>query len=193
MLTRKRNGYSLIELLIVLAVIGLIAGIALPNFHKMRNRVALRAAAGELRSIFHRVRMRALSTGKNNGIKFLQLAGVWHFILYEDGDGDGVRNDDIKSGVDIPLSPPRVVFPEARNVTIGLIEVAVKDADGDLVKSAVTFNNSSICSFSPIGESTPGTIYITNSDGDLWCVRVYGASAKIRALRYDREKKKWVA
>ena len=125
-------------------------------------------------------------------MKFLLIGGQWHFAVYDDGDGDGVRNDDIKSGKDIPLSPPRVVFPEARNVTIGLIDVAVKDADGDPVKSAVTFNNSTICSFSPIGESTPGTIYITDSDGDLWCVRVYGASAKIRTLRYDREKKKWI-
>ena len=189
----KRNGYTLIELLIILAIIGLVAGITLPNFAKMRNRVALRAAAGELRSIFHLVRMRAISTGTNNGVKFVQIAGVWHFILYEDGDRDGVRNDDIKKGIDRPLSPPRVVFREARNVTIGLIDVAVKDPDGDPVKSPVHFNNSTVCSFSPLGQSTPGTIYITDNDGDLWCVRVYGASAKIRTLRYDRGTRKWVA
>ena len=74
MLTRKRNGYSLIELLIVLAVIGLIAGIALPNFHKMRNRVALRAAAGELRSVFHHVRMRALCCRSVVSNVFLTIA-----------------------------------------------------------------------------------------------------------------------
>ncbi|HVE70883.1 MAG TPA: prepilin-type N-terminal cleavage/methylation domain-containing protein [Thermoanaerobaculia bacterium] len=189
----KRNGYTLIELLIIVAIIGLVAGITLPNFAKMRNRMALRAAAGELRSIFHLVRMRAITTGSHNGVKFLQIAGVWHFILYEDGDRDGVRNDDIKSGVDRPLSPPRVVLREARNITIGLIEIPVKDADGDLVKSPVVFNNSTICSFSPIGQSTPGTIYITDGDGDLWCVRVYGASAKIRTLRYDPRTRKWIA
>ncbi len=189
--TRTR-GYTLVELLIIVAILGMIIGIALPNFGKMRNRIALRAAAGELRSVFHLVRMQAIAGGANRGVKFLQIAGQWHYILYADGDRDGVRNDDIKKGVDTPLSPPRVVLPESRNVTIGLLDVPVKDADGDLVKSAVTFNNSTICSFSPMGESTPGTIYITDGDGDLWCVRVYGASAKIRTLRYDRGKKKWV-
>jgi prepilin-type N-terminal cleavage/methylation domain-containing protein len=188
----RKSGFTLIELLIVLAILGLIAGIALPNFGKMRNRIALRAAAGELRSIFHLVRMRAITTGAHNGVKFVQIAGTWHFILYEDGDRDGVRNDDIKSGVDKPLSPPRVVFRESRNITIGLIDTAVKDADGDPVKSPVVFNNSTICSFSPLGQSTPGTIYITDSAGDLWCVRVYGASAKIRTLRYEPRTRKWV-
>jgi prepilin-type N-terminal cleavage/methylation domain-containing protein len=189
----RRNGYSLIELLTVVAILGLMAAITLPNFSKMRNRMALRAAAGELRSIFHLVRQQAITRGTSTGVKFISIAGQWHFILYEDGDDDGVRNEDIKRGIDIPLSPPRVVFREARNITIGLIEVPVKDADGDVVKSPVTFNNSTICSFSPLGASTPGTIYITDSAGDLWCVRVYGASAKIRTLRYDREKRKWVA
>lgn len=189
--TRTR-GYTLIELLTIVAILGLIIGIALPNFTRMRNRMALRAAAGELRSVFHLVRMQSISRGANRGVKFLQIAGQWHFIVYEDGDRDGVRNDDIKKAIDTPQSPPRVVFREARNVTIGLIDVAVKDADGDPVKSPVMFNQSTICSFSPIGEATPGTIYITNGQGDLWCVRVYGASAKIRTLRYDREKKKWV-
>ena len=190
---RKRSGYTLIELLLVVAIIGMIAAISLPNFHRMRNRMALRAAVGELRSTFHLVRMRALTRGKYTGLKFEELAGQWHFTTYEDGDGDGVRNDDIKKGTDKRLTTPSVVFPQARNVTIGLLDVPVKDADGDPVKSAVTFNNSTICSFSPIGESTPGTIYITNGYGDLWCVRVYGASAKIRTLRYEPRTKKWIA
>lgn len=189
----RRNGYSLIDLLIVIAIIGMIIGITAPHFAKMRNRMALRAAAGELRSIFHLVRMRAISRGTNSGVKFVQLAGRWHFVLYEDGDRDGVRNDDINKGIDKPLSYPRVVFRQARNIDIGLLGVPVKDADGDLVKSPVTFGNSTICSFSPMGESTPGTIYITDGDDGLWCVRVYGASAKIRTLRYDPGKKKWVA
>lgn len=190
---RKRSGYTLIELLIIVAIVGLVLGVAYPNFQKMQRRIALRSAAGELRSIFHLVRMRAISRGANTGVKFVLLGGVWHFATYEDGDRDGVRNDDIKKGIDRMIAPPRIVFSQSNIVTIGVIDVPVKDPDGDLVKSPVTFNQSTLCSFSPVGQATPGTIYITDNDGDLWCVRVYGASAKIRTLRYDRATKRWVS
>ena len=190
---KGRNGYTLIEILIVVAIIGLILGIAIPNFASMRRRMALRAAAGELRSLFHLVRMRAIARGVNTGVKFAMQDGAWHFATYEDGDRDGVRNDDIKSGVDPMVARPRIVFSQSQIVTIGLPGYSFKDPDGDTVKSAVTFNQTSLCSFSPIGEATPGTIYLTDNAGELWCVRVYGATAKIRALRYDRAKKRWVS
>lgn len=188
-----RNGYSLIEILIVIAIIGLILGITIPNFTTMRRRMALRAAAAELRSVFYLVRMRAIARGVNTGVKFVMEDGVWQFATYEDGDRDGVRNDDIKKGTDPMVAKPRVVFSQSQIVTIGLPGYSFKDPDGDTVKSPVTFNQTSLCSFSPIGEATPGSIYITDNDGEVWCVRVYGATAKIRALRYDRTKKRWVS
>ena len=190
---QRSRGYTLIELLIVIAIIGLILAVAVPNFQKMQRRMALRAAAGELRSAFHLVRMRAIAHGVNTGVKFLMQDGVWHFATYEDGDGDGVRNDDIKKGIDKLIARPRIVFSQSQIVTIGLPGFPFKDADGDKVKSAVTFNQTTLCSFSPIGQATPGTIYITDNDGELWCVRVYGATAKIRSLRYDRAKQRWVS
>ena len=192
-MSKRQHGYTLIELLIIVAIVGLVLGVAYPNFLKMQRRIALRSAAGELRSIFHLARMRAISRGLNTGVKFVLLGGTWHFATYQDGDRDGVRNDDINKGIDKMIAPPRIVFSQSHIVTIGVIDVPVKDPDGDLVKSPVTFNQSTLCSFSPVGQATPGTIYITDNDGDLWCVRVYGPTAKIRTLRYDRATKRWVS
>ncbi|HYH09110.1 MAG TPA: prepilin-type N-terminal cleavage/methylation domain-containing protein [Thermoanaerobaculia bacterium] len=196
-MSRHARGYSLIELLISLSALALIFLVAMPAFGSMRRRSALRTATANLRTIFHVNRSRAIATGQSCGMKFTRLAGEWHFAVYEDGDGDGVRNDDIKSGKDPMLEPPRVVFPEgARIVTIGLLPETIKDPDGDPLpptKSAVAFGNSQICSFSALGESTPGTIYLTDRRRELFAVRVYGATAKIRVVRYERKTKKWVA
>ena len=195
-MSRHQRGFSLMELLTVVSIIGLFVAVAVPSFLNLRRRAALRAASAELRTQFHLARSRAISRNVNCGLKFLLMGGQWHFAVYQDGDHDGVRNDDIKSGKDWLVARPRVVFPSSRAVTIGLLNVAIKDPDGDLLspkKSPVVFNKSAICSFSPLGESSSGTIYLTDRGLDLYAVRVYGASAKIRVLRYVRGTGKWVA
>ena len=193
---RNRNGYTLIELLTALALIGLFLGIGIPAFVTVQRRAALRTAAGQLRTIFHLTRARALSRGSNSGVKFFQAEGEWQYAIYDDGDGDGVRNDDIDRRVDRRVTLPRRALTESKAVTIGLLRRPIKDPDGERLlptASPVHFNRSAICSFTPLGESTPGTIYITDRAGELYAVRVFGTTAKIRTLRYDAGGRKWVA
>ena len=192
---RRDNGYSLAEILTVLAIIGLIAAVALPAFASLRRRSAVRAAAVAMRSIFHGARSRAVTRGEYCGVKFLQSGAQWQFALYDDGDGDGIRNDDITRGTDRRVTPPRVVLPESSLVSIGLLPETVRDPDGDKLlpaASPVQFGKSTICSFSPLGESTSGTVYLKAPDRNLWAVRVYGATAKMRVIRYDVASRKWV-
>ena len=47
----NKKGYTLIELMIVIAIIGILAAIAIPNFTKVRERAAERAAGATLSSL----------------------------------------------------------------------------------------------------------------------------------------------
>jgi prepilin-type N-terminal cleavage/methylation domain-containing protein len=193
---RTRNGYTLIELLIVVAIIGLFVGIVAPAWVTMQRRAALRNASGQLRGIFNLARSRAAMRGMSSGVKFFEAGGEWRFAIYDDGDGDGVRNDDIDRRVDRRVTLPRRVLPESGIVSIGLLRRTIKDPDGDRLlptQSPVHFNRSTICSFSPLGQSTPGTIYITDRDEQLFAVRVWGTTARVRTLRYDAASRRWVA
>jgi prepilin-type N-terminal cleavage/methylation domain-containing protein len=141
---RKRNGYTLIEILIVVAIIGLTLAVTIPNFSALRRRMALRAAAGELRSAFHLVRMRAIARGVNTGMKFVMQDGVWHFATYEDGDATAFAT-----------TTSRKALTSRRAAAHRLLAIAdrhhrpsrlqFKDADGDSVKSPVTFNQTTLC------------------------------------------------
>ncbi len=48
-----------------------------------------------------------------------------------------------------------------------------------------------ICSFSPLGESTPGSIYLWDGRDRMAVVRVYGRTGKVRTLYYRRGERGW--
>jgi prepilin-type N-terminal cleavage/methylation domain-containing protein len=190
----RQRGFSLTELLTALAIIGFFVSLSVPAFVNYQRQSAVRAATAEIRSIFHFARSRAIARRRNSGLQFTMNNAQWHYAVCDDGNGDGIRNDDLAKGIDRCVDVPKPVVRESRFATIGVPGDAIKDPDGDplLPTSApVQFGNSRICSFSPLGESTSGTIYLTNRNGDVYAVRVFGATAKIRVLRYDRPSARW--
>lgn len=155
--------------------------------HAINRKAAVRAASMELRNVFHLARSRAIARGANAGVKFIAEEGEWFYAIYDDGDGDGVRNDDIRRGIDRPFRSRERLLEHCRYASIALPSKAIVAPDGEKVppsSSPVRFGMSTIASFSPLGESSPGTIYLTDDAGEVWCVRVYGGSARIRLLRF---------
>ena len=108
-MSKRSPGYSLIEALTVIAIIGTIALCTVPAFANYRRRMSVLAASEQLRNILRLTRSRAITSGHNVGVKF--IAGrEWTYAIYEDGDGDGVRNDDIDRRVDRRILGPAVVM-----------------------------------------------------------------------------------
>lgn len=194
MLLRMERGFTLSELLTAIAIAGLIICCAVPSWMSMRRRAAVRSAAAEIRSVFHLVRSRAISHSRSTGVKFVDGLDGWKYALYDDGDGDGVRNDDITRGTDRLVSGQRFLWQQPLVVKVAIPSYVTHDPDGDPLtarSSPVQFNRSTICSFSPLGQATAGTIYLTDDADSAWAVRVYGATAKIRVLSYDRSRRRW--
>lgn len=190
-----QGGASLLELLFILAGICLVLLVTLPAFGNLRRRSAVRTAAISLRSVFRDTRARAIARAHSFGVKFTRnAAGEWLYTIYEDSNGNGVLNAEINRGVDPRVAGPFELQQGSDLASIGLPPQTILDPDGDEIPaghSPVIFNNSTLCSFSPIGAATAGSIYITDNAGDLWVVRVHGAGSRVRLMRYDAATKRW--
>ena len=56
---------------------------------------------------------------------------------------------------------------------------------------AIRFNSSDLASFSPMGGSTPGTVYLTDGQSQLAAVRVTGRTGKVKVVVYDFGAEVW--
>jgi len=191
---KRQQGTTLIEILVVIVIIGILVLCAVPAFANYRRQSSVMAAANEMRGMLRSVRSRAIARGRNAGVKFVKSGNDWTYTLYDDGNGNGIANADITRKIDKRYFGPAVVMPSFRTASISLLPKTIKDPDGDKLlptDNALQFGNSTICSFSDLGSGTAGTIYISDGVSNLFCVRVYGASGKVRILRYDAGKQKW--
>jgi hypothetical protein len=191
----RRRGLSTVELVTVVAVAAALLSATASGAFQLQSALAVRSAAAELAAAFFRARACALARGVAVGIKFRKDGGRYEWALYRDGNGNGILSTEIASGVDRSLG---LAIPWQRNdVRPGILkDVAVPDPTSpgrrlDRLDDPIRFNNSDICSFSPVGESTPGSVYLWDGRDRMAVVRIFGRTAKIRTLYYFRGEKSW--
>lgn len=191
-----QKGHSLLELVIVVALVGLATEMACDALIRAARRAALRTAALRLEHIMQNVRREAMATTAMRGMRFSRTAHGWQYAVYEDTDGDGVLNADILAGTELLIEGPFPLTDQLSIATIGVPEPPVEHPDtGDPFApdaKAINFNQSSICSFSQNGDSTPGTIYLVNGNkGEAAMVRASGEGGRIRTLFYGYRGDRW--
>jgi prepilin-type N-terminal cleavage/methylation domain-containing protein len=82
--SRRRGGFSVIELLVTIVVFGLLASIAMPRMRAMALAEDLRAARGAVVSVYGRARVHAIETRKPATLWF-NASSAW--VTVPDGGG----------------------------------------------------------------------------------------------------------
>lgn len=189
-------GFSILELLVVLAIVGMVAAAGIPALHSIQSGLAVKSALGEIRSILQMARSRAIASNRHTAVRFERDRNRFRYAIYQDGDWDGVRNDDIARRIDKPIVTPREVLRGGSRAWIGLPPHSVADPDSGAPmrpgSSAIRFNRSMLCSFSPSGSGTSGSVFVTDGGEITAVIRVFGGTGRIRSQRFDRNRGRWV-
>ncbi len=191
---KSTKGYSLLELIAYMAIMTMIMTMAAAPLLTYTRRLAIRAVAARAAFVLMDTQGDAQLASRNRGVKFSRVASGWRYAIYEDADGDGVRNDDIVSGTDTLVRGPIALLDDAAGIRVGIPEGGTRDPDTGMwmgPAAAVSFNSSSLCSFdSDDGDCTPGTLFLTDGYQTAG-VRCSGNGGHVSVLLYNPDTGAW--
>ena len=98
----RNRGFTLIELVIVIAILGVLAGVITPSFMAWRDRSKVKGDATELRAVFESAKLRAIKHNANAVVTFPDTTSYQAFV---DSNGNGIRDAGEVIIASITLSP----------------------------------------------------------------------------------------
>ena len=186
-------GTSLTELVVALGVATTVAAMSLPHLTAGRDQWRAAAAARYLAAVFQTTRMNAIQRGADIGVRFEPVGGRYGWRVYADGNGNGISSSDIASGIDPGLDARQELPALFPGVDFGApAGVPQVDSTSPVGSDPIRFGSSDLASFSPEGTSSSGTVYLLSRAGHLWAIRVLGATARVRIVRFDTVRQAWV-
>jgi type II secretory pathway pseudopilin PulG len=177
---RTETGTGLIEILVAVGLAIVMAAVAIPKAQSMVHESRLRGAAFHLRGLMRQVRARAAAQACYMGVVFDEVAGDPVFSIHADGNANGIRRVDVNSGADPRLREPYRLSETFPGVRYGSRPLGAPDP----FVRGLQIGRSHIVSFSPLGSSTTGTLYLSNDYGLVYAVVIFGATGRVRIARY---------
>lgn len=107
----RAGGFTFIEILVALGIIGILAAIAIPNWSTLLPNYALNSAARQVQSELQKTKSRAVSENANYRLVF---STTGYNIQRDTGDGSGWQN----TGENKPL-PDGITLAGTSDTTLG--------------------------------------------------------------------------
>lgn len=185
--------FTFIELLFVVGLAATIGAAALPQMLTSVDDVRAGAAARYVSSRLQQVRMEAVARGRSVGVRFVRSASGYSVAVYVDGNRDGVRSRDIQDGTDWPLRPAERLPDRFPGVDFGALPglPAVDPSSTPPGSDPIRLGSSDIVSFSALGTSTTGSLYVRGRHDAQYVVRVFGETGKTRTLKFNPRSGEW--
>jgi type II secretory pathway pseudopilin PulG len=189
----RNAGYSLIELLFVLGVAATASGIAIPPLLRALDDYRTAGAVHYISTRIQRTRLEAVSRSAYVAMQFTHGASAYSFGVYLDGDGDGVLTSDIQSGIDRRLADVERLPDNFAGVDFGVLPglPPVDPGGASLGTDPIRLGSGNLLSYSPIGSSSPGSLYVRGRGAAQYVIRILGDTGRVRVLSFDTRTREW--
>ena len=186
------------ESVVALGVVASLA--AVTSVARQRSLQRREAPTTARRAASERRLRRSQAVGRANavGIALRRRGATWFVSAHEDGDGDGIRTDDMNRGIDRRIGDVQRFDDRYGEASPGFLPdleslrspppVSQLLADLD---DPVRFGRSDVISCGPRGTMTSGTLYMTDGRERQLALVVYGATGRLRLWEYDAARGAW--
>jgi len=187
------RGYSLLELVFVAGLGVTLSAAAVPQCLSTIDDSRAAGATRYISARFQRARMEAVVRSTEVALQFTQSPSGYAYAVYVDGNRNGVLTRDIQRGTDRRIGAPERLPDQFSGVDFGAIPglPAVDSGSTAPGNDPIRLGAGSFASFSAMGTSSSGTVYIRSRRDAQYAVRIFGETGKTRMLKFDRGSRQW--
>jgi hypothetical protein len=185
-------GFTVVEILFTVVLATTVVSVAIPSTRDAIDELKTATAARYLAGRLAEARVNAVARSTCVGLRFEPYGGNYSYATYTDGNGNGVRSQDITLGFDLPISGRETLRDKFPNVVFGLMS-GYPDADnvGGTGTDGVRIGKARIATMSPDGTATAGTLYL-HGRRSQFAVRILGTTGRLRVLQYKPASRTWI-
>jgi len=188
-------GYSLVELLFVMGLMATLTAVAIPQLLATIDTFRAIGATRYLSTRLHRARSEAVMRSADVAMRFVRSDGAYAFAVYVDGNRNGVHAPDIDHGIDRQIGAVERLGDSFGGIEFGAIPGLPPVDEGAIAPGddPIRLGSSDSVTFTAMGTSTPGSLYIRSRRGAQYVIRIFGQTGKTRVLRFNVRTWKWMS
>jgi len=180
--------------LFVVAFGVIVGAVATPQLAAAADDVRAAGAVRYLATKLQQARVEAVSRSVDVGWQFVATSSGYEFAPYADGNANGLRTRDIQQGIDARIAAIERLPDRFAGVEFGaLAGLPAVDPGGTAPGTdPIRLGSSNIVTFTFLGSSSTGSLYVLGRRSLQYAIRVYGETGKVRILKFDVRPRQWM-